>query len=80
MQTGRRATMPEPEGIDLACRLLLALKPLAERSGNTTLVALTDHVRQTRNAEDLASVFRLYTQEYPNDPLAAKIHVLNSGE
>jgi hypothetical protein len=67
---------PEPEGIDLAVRLLAALRPLAERSGNTTLLALTDCVCQTRDGNELAGLFRLYTMEYPDDPLAAKIHVL----
>jgi len=70
----------EPEGIDLACRLLAALRPLAERSGNSTLLALTDCVCQTRDANELAGLFRLYTMEYPDDPLAAKIHVWNHGE
>jgi hypothetical protein len=72
--------MPEPEGIDLACRLLLALRPLAERSGNTTLLALSDLVLETRDPEDLMSVVRLYTSEFPSDPLAGKIKFLSHEE
>ena len=70
----------EPEGVDLAIRLLTALRPLAERSDNRTLLALTDCVCQTRDANELAGLFKLYKQEYPSDPLAAKIHVWNHEE
>jgi hypothetical protein len=70
----------EPTGVDLAIRLLAALRPLAERSDNRTLLALSDLVVQTRNPDDLMSVVRLYTQEFPTDPLAGKIRFPNSSE
>jgi hypothetical protein len=74
------ALSPEPEGVDLAVRLLAALRPLAERSGNSTLLALTDCVCQSRDANELVAVITLYRQEYPGDPLAGKIHVWNTEE
>jgi hypothetical protein len=66
--------MTQPESVDLAVRLIAALKPLAERSDNRTLLALSDLVIETRDPEDLMSVVRLYTSEYPDDPIAGKIH------
>jgi hypothetical protein len=72
--------MTQPESVDLAVRLIAALKPLAERSDNRTLLALSDLVLETRNPEDLMSVVRLYTQEFPTDPLAGKIKFLSREE
>jgi hypothetical protein len=66
--------MTQPESVDLAVRLITALKPLAERADNRTLLALSDLVLETRDPEDLMSVIRLFTSEYPDDAIAGKIH------